>query len=320
MSLLQRTIKLTLALVGAIYLADLLGLAYSTAAGIIAILSVLDTRRSSAKVALQRLGSTLLALTVGSLALACLGFHLGALALYMALYVPLAYTWQLEVGIAPSTVLVTHLMLEERLDWAFLGNELALFLIGAGVALFLNLYMPSKQAAISVFQEKVETSLAAILLRFREFLIQGDGTNEALLIRDLEQTLKTALNLVYHERHNQVFSQTNYQVHYFEMRAAQNKLLASMAETVKGLQTQTPEALILAQLFEEVAGQLSEMNSGLELLADMDQFVQTFRQRPLPQTRQEFENRAILFQLLNDLKRFIQLKVDFYCDYKESWR
>ena len=91
MSLLQRTIKLVLATCLAAWLADFLGLAYSTSAGIIAILSVSDTRRSTAKLAGNRFLSTLLALAIGSLAFHFLGFNLGALAIYIAIYVPLAF-------------------------------------------------------------------------------------------------------------------------------------------------------------------------------------------------------------------------------------
>ncbi|MFZ1251837.1 MAG: aromatic acid exporter family protein, partial [Streptococcus suis] len=54
MPLLHRTIKLILATVLSIYLADWLGLSYATSAGIIAILSILDTRKSSYKMALNR--------------------------------------------------------------------------------------------------------------------------------------------------------------------------------------------------------------------------------------------------------------------------
>ena len=113
MSLLQRTIKLVLATCLAAWLADFLGLAYSTSAGIIAILSVTDTRRSTAKLAGNRFLSTLLALAIGSLAFHFLGFHLGALAIYIAFYVPLAFRLGWEIGITPSTVLVTHLLLEK---------------------------------------------------------------------------------------------------------------------------------------------------------------------------------------------------------------
>jgi integral membrane protein len=43
--------------------------------------------------------------------------------------------------------------------------------------------------------------------------------------------------------------------------------------------------------------------------------LEQFRERPLPQTRREFEKRAQLYQLLRDLKRFVQLKVDFFQTY-----
>ncbi|WP_423828570.1 aromatic acid exporter family protein, partial [Staphylococcus aureus] len=51
MPILERTIKLILTTVLAIYLAEFLGLSYATSAGIIAILSLLDTRKSSLKMA-----------------------------------------------------------------------------------------------------------------------------------------------------------------------------------------------------------------------------------------------------------------------------
>lgn len=77
MSLSLRTIKLIFATVLAIYLATALGLSYATAAGIIAILSVLDTRKSSFKMARNRLFSTLLALTIAVLTFALFGFASG---------------------------------------------------------------------------------------------------------------------------------------------------------------------------------------------------------------------------------------------------
>lgn len=119
MSLSLRTIKLILATVLAIYLATALGLSYATAAGIIAILSVLDTRKSSFKMARNRLFSTLLALTIAVLTFALFGFGIWTLGIYLALYVPLAYRFNWEAGIAPSTVLVTHLLLEQDISLIF---------------------------------------------------------------------------------------------------------------------------------------------------------------------------------------------------------
>lgn len=318
MPLLHRTIKLIIATVVAIYLADWLGLSYATSAGIIAILSILDTRKSSFKMARNRFYSTLLALTVATATFSLLGFEIWTLSIYLAIYVPLTYRFRWEAGIAPATVLVTHLMLETNLSPAFWGNELALFLIGAGSALISNVYMPSQDQQIQAYHVQVEDLLKQILLRFEAFLLQGDGRNEAELINQLDQTLEEALKVVYLDRHNQVFHRTNYQVHYFEMRAAQSKILRTMAKTINKCFLESRENIILASLFERTAQQLSRENSAQDLLLDIELFHAMFRERPLPQTREEFETRATLFQLLHDMEHFIQLKVDFYQVYKEN--
>ncbi|WP_174850588.1 aromatic acid exporter family protein [Streptococcus suis] len=318
MSLSLRTIKLIFATVLAIYLATALGLSYATAAGIIAILSVLDTRKSSFKMARNRLFSTLLALTIAVLTFALFGFGIWTLGIYLALYVPLAYRFNWEAGIAPSTVLVTHLLLEQDISLIFLGNELTLFLIGAGLALLCNLYMPSQEKKIQAYHDQVEDLLKQILLRFEAFLLNGDGRNEAELITQLDKTLDEALKVVYLDRHNQLFQQTNYQVHYFEMRAAQNKILRTMAGNINKCLLEGRENVILSSLFERTAQQLSRENSAKELLLDIELFHATFRERPLPQTREEFETRATLFQLLHDMEAFIRLKVDFYEVYKDQ--
>lgn len=318
MSLVHRTIKLTFAMLIAIWLAEALGLSYTTSAGVIAILSVLETRRSSFVMAKKRLLAALLALALAVVCFQLLGYHLWVIGCYLLLYVPLSYYFKLEVGIAPVTVLVLHLFVEKRTDLVWLGNELSLFIIGAGVALLLTLYMPSKEAEIAAYHEKVETLLKRILLRFNDFLLQGDGTNEALLITQLDQALSEALTLAYIERQNQVFSPTDEQVSYFQMRQEQAKLLRQMAIAVNSCALDSKESIILAHLFYETAQQLSQMNSAKTLQADIKAFREMFRQRDLPQTRSEFETRAILFQLLNDMERFIQLKVDFYEVYYEK--
>lgn len=317
MSLLQRTIKLTLATCLAAWLADFLGLTYSTSAGIIAILSISDTRRSTAKLAGNRFLSTLLALAIGSLAFHFLGFNLGALALYIAVYVPLAFRLGWEIGITPSTVLVTHLLLEKSISWPLLSNELTLFLIGTSFALLANLYMPSRQQEINSYHEQVKEQLKKILLRFEYFLKSGDGRNDATLIKELDDILQEALQLVYLDHSNHLFHQTNYHIHYFEMRQAQNRILEDMAGNINNCQLAASESLILARLFSKTAQQLSQENPAHELVEEIETCLAVFRERPLPKTRQEFETRAMLLQLLRDLETFIKIKVEFYQNYQK---
>ena len=48
------------------------------------------------------------------------------------------------------------------------------------------------------------------------------------------------------------------------------------------------------------------------MLDEIERYLEVFRNRSLPKTREEFETRATLLQLLREAKTFIQVKVDFY--------
>ncbi|MEX2785247.1 aromatic acid exporter family protein [Streptococcus sp. H49] len=308
----ERTIKTVLAAIFAIWLADSLGLPNASSAGIIAILSVLETRKSTLTMAFQRLQSVLLAFLLAVCAYLLLGFHLYALAAYLFIYVFAAYQLGLEAGIAPSTVLVMHLLAEKSLEPDLIFKELSLFVIGAGLAMLLNVYMPTKEKEIQDFYHRVEAQMKEVLYRFEELLLRGSWENKAEHLNELDETLEQALRLVYLEHHNQLFQQTNYHVHYFEMRRQQTKLLRQMADHINHCHLKGRESQQLAQLFQETALQLSEDNTGLGLIEEIEKLLLVFRQAELPQTRQEFERRATLFQLLQDMERFIQIKVDFY--------
>ena len=178
--------------------------------------------------------------------------------------------------------------------------------------------MPSRQEEIDSYHEQVEEQLKKILLRFEYFLKSGDGRNEATLIKELDTTLEQALQLVYLDHSNHLFHQTNYHIHYFEMRRAQNRILLDMAGNINTCRLAASESLILAKLFLKTAKQLSQENPGHDLLDEIEEYLAVFRKRPLPKTRQEFETRATLLQLLRDLETFIELKVDFYRNYQEE--
>ena len=315
MSISQRTIKLILATCLACLVASFLDLSSAVSAGIIALLSLSDTRRSTLKLAHNRFFSMILALTIGVLAFQLLGFHLWSLGLYLALYIPIAYKMGLEIGITPSSVLVGHLLVQESISLTLLINEFLLFAIGTGFALLVNLYMPSREEEISHYYTLVEEKLKNILLRFNYYLSRGDGRNKAQLVDELDSLLEEALRLVYLDHSNHLFHQTDYHIHYFEMRQSQSRILRNMAQQINTCQLAASETLILAQLFSKIAGQLSQTNPASSLLDDIERFLKVFRNRSLPKTREEFETRATLLQLLREAKTFIQVKVDFYKKY-----
>lgn len=299
----------------ALLVAQALHLTTPSAAAIIAILSVMDTKKVSLAATGQRLAAAVLALVIGMGIFAIFGFDVISFGLYLLCYIPLAYLLKVDIGVAPSTVLVIHLWTQQQLSFELFVNELLLVTIGAGVAILLNWYMPSYRQEIERVREEIEEKMREVLLKMSGFLTIGNGKNDGEVLQLLKEKLSEAREYVRLEAENHLTKEVTYDYQYFEMRRDQSKLLEIMATNLNEFRWDGEEMAILSEMFKQTAQQLAEQNTASQLIDDIEDLLEQFRERPLPQTRREFEKRAQLYQLLRDLKRFVQLKVDFFQTY-----
>lgn len=280
-------------------------------------MSVLDTNKSSFLTAGKRVVSTILALGIAAALFYLLGFEVYVFAIYLLIYVPAAYLLGVEAGIAPCSVLVTHLLIEQSISFYWIQNELLLMLIGAGIALLVNLYMPSKNTLILQLRNEADQTMKDALLSLSMTLRDGIPFQHGLLTQ-LDEVLEEAESIAFLESENRILKDWQYDIRYFEMRKQQATILRYMEQNIQICQIPMKQNKILAGLFYLTADQLHEENPGDYLLEDIRLLLQQFRQSELPQTRAEFENRAILFQLLYDFRRFIQTKKEFFDEYGEK--
>ena len=299
----------------ALLVAQALNLSTPSAAAIIAILSVMDTKKVSLAATGQRLAAAVLALVIGMGIFAIFGFDVMSFGLYLLCYIPLAYLVKVDIGVAPSTVLVIHLWTQQQLTFELFVNELLLVTIGAGVAILLNWYMPSYRQEIERVREEIEDKMREVLLKMSGFLTIGNGKNDGEVLQLLKEKLSEARSYVRLEEENHLTKEVTYDYQYFEMRRDQSKLLEIMAANLNEFCWDGEEMAILSEMFKQTAQQLAEQNTASQLIDEIEDLLEQFRERPLPQTRREFEKRAQLYQLLRDLKRFVQLKVDFFQTY-----
>ena len=299
----------------ALLVAQALNLSTPSAAAIIAILSVMDTKKVSLAATGQRLAAAVLALVIGMGIFAIFGFDVISFGLYLLCYITLAYLLKVDIGVAPSTVLVIHLWTQQQLTFSLFVNELLLVTIGAGVAILLNWYMPSYRQEIERVREEIEDKMREVLLKMSGFLTIGNGKNDGEVLQLLKEKLSEARSYVRLEAENHLTKEVTYDYQYFEMRRDQSKLLEIMAANLNEFRWDGEEMAILSEMFKQTAQQLAEQNTASQLIDDIEDLLEQFRERTLPQTRREFEKRAQLYQLLRDLKRFVQLKVDFFQTY-----
>lgn len=322
MSVLQRTIRITLSSLLANWGAMLIGLQNPYAAGIIAILAVLNTRKETLERAKEYFISTVLAFTIATAVFLIFGFSMYSFAVYLALYVPLAYYLKVDAGIAPCSVLVTHFLISGSVSLSWQLNGLAIMVIGLFFALLANFWIPSHNEKLERYVSDIEKQMTLILFMLEKRLIEGSQNNDRVKkeLKDLCRMTIELEDLSFIEYENRAFADNanNYYIKYAQMRNRQYELLNGMTDSLVDIIPNTDENKMLASIFGETAEQLDEKNTGLELLSHIGNLYRIFRDSPLPQSRKEFESRAILYNILNEFEKFLELKRDFYQEFSET--
>lgn len=132
----------------------------------------------------------LLALTISSVLFTMLGHNAIVFGLFLLVFIPLAVKFNLQEGIVVNSVLATHILAEKYISINLFINEILLMFIGAGIALLLNLYMPSIEKEIwedqFYIEEKMKEILVQMSIALRELSV---SLKEDKLFNDLEERL-----------------------------------------------------------------------------------------------------------------------------------
>lgn len=307
-----RTIKTVIASVLAILIATQLHLLYATAAGIIAILSVGNTKKTSLKSGLGRVLSLGLAIILSFICFTTLGFHTWAFGVFLLVFIPLSVRFNLADAIVVNSVLITHFLVEKSFSWQMILNETLLMTIGVGLALLLNLYMPDNEKQLKEDIKAIEEDFRTIIFAMAAHLNLEKiaPLDDACL--DLRSKLRAALNQAHIHQKNQWISEEDYYSEYFSMRLAQLRILRDMVNLL--IETDIDGLFVdeLRKVLISTAENFAEENDGKLILWQIEAVYQNYRQKPLPQTREEFENRALLFQFLQSFRSFVEIKAIFY--------
>ncbi|WP_300122397.1 aromatic acid exporter family protein [uncultured Enterococcus sp.] len=307
-----RTIKTVIASVLAILIATQLHLLYATAAGIIAILSVGNTKKTSLKSGLGRVLSLGLAIILSFICFTTLGFHPWAFGVFLLVFIPLSVRFNLADAIVVNSVLITHFLVEKSFSWQMILNETLLMTIGVGLALLLNLYMPDNEKQLKEDIKAIEEDFRTIIFAMAAHLNLEKIAPLDDDCLDLRSKLRAALNQAHIHQKNQWISEEDYYSDYFSMRLAQLRILRDMVNLLIEIDIDGLFVDELRKVLISTAENFAEENDGKLILWQIEAVYQNYRQKPLPQTREEFENRALLFQFLQSFRSFVEIKAIFY--------
>ena len=310
-----------------IFITSLLGLKFSPAAGIITLLSIGDTKKDTLKVAYKRFFAFLFSLGIAYPVFQGIGYHEVAFGVFLLVFVGICYMFRLQDGISICAVLVTHFLTEGNMSFSLIINEFLLLLIGVAVGIILNLYMPSNTQMIRQDMKEIEEDMKLIFSRISSFLSNNgeevEGAKQSvpmqclnrkyddIIFRPMEDHIKAAMGRAYENVNNNLLSDTKYYIQYTEMRYSQFMKLKQIYANICFLTALPVQANIIADYMEEIVERFHEHNNAIALIEKLTEIRSEFKEEPMPVSREEFENRAILYNILYGLEEFLILKREF---------
>ncbi len=307
-----KLIKIAVGSVISIFLADMLGLGYSTAAGIITLLTIQDTSRETIVISVKRMCAFLLATVLAYAVFHVVGYHVFAYGIFLFLFIACCIPFHLGEAVSINAVLTTHYLLEKDMSLPFIGNEAMLLLIGAGIGTLLNLYMPGKSKEIRAMQRQLEEDMRAVLMRMSEYIRKEDREDyTGTCFHKLQADIDIGKKQAYAYMNNTFFQESKYFIAYMNMREQQTVVLKDVYKKIISIHMFLPQTDQVADLFYEIGVTFGESNNARALLARLEEVLSQMKSSQLPVTRQEFEARAVLYGILLDLEYFLRLKKEF---------
>ena len=305
--------KITAAAVIACIIAELIGLQFGVSAGIVAILSVLPTKRETVRTALDRLLAFAAALVIAAICYGLIGYVLAAFLVYLLVFIVFCRIFGFYSATAMDSVLISHFLTTGIMDTQTVLNEVLLFLIGTGMGILVNLTLRKDSKRMEELTVQTDEQIKHILKRASERVLNSnledyDGKCLDVLTGLLEEAQKQALT----DYRNDLIDSDTVNIKYIDMRQKQAEILFEIYRNVSTLKTAPETAKIISDFLDKIAAQYDRDNDVTNLINECDEIQKTFDEMPLPESREAFEDRARLFVLMRSIEDFLKIKKEMF--------
>ena len=319
MRLLNTAIKMSLVGVLASLVARFLGLEYWLTAGVLAILSIHLTKKDSFVISIRRVVDSIFGIMLATLMFIAFGYNFVVYSFFVFLFAYASWVLKVNEGIVPALVLVTHLLVHGEFSVIHIGNALALLFISVGIALIFNLIYPTQS------EKELDNHVLSIdqLVRDHLFML-------SLLLKDpdyndeyyrhyamLDRKISDTIDIVELVDKDLLFYNDHSYLAYLHMRKEQSNYIRHMYQQALKIKKIHPNALKISTFVKELSNDIGVYNKAHYQLKKLDDLQNLFKEAPLPVTREEFELRANLYQILNEVESLLVIKIHFHHQYPD---
>ncbi|MEB7779393.1 aromatic acid exporter family protein [Mammaliicoccus fleurettii] len=306
-----RTLKTALGMTLAVILSQLIGLDNYASSAILVVLCIKDTRIKSFEAAIYRFIACFIAIMIGSVFFTYLGSTPIILGIMVLLFIPVTVMVGVQEGIVTSCVIILHLYMAKTIDFHLIINEILLLIIGIGIALIMNMFMPSLDHKLNQYKRKIEDDFIIITFVFSESLKDPNKKINTPSFDQVSQNIKKAKSLAFREVKNHFVRNENSYYHYFNMRQEQLSLLKRMKNLIESMQHSNHAHYLCSELMLDVSQNVQSKDYSLMRLHSLYEIKIKLQSIDIPRTHEELESIAALIQLLNEVEEYLLIKSQF---------
>ncbi|KAF0824720.1 aromatic acid exporter family protein [Cytobacillus firmus] len=306
-----RTIKTAVGTSISIMIAQMLQLDNFVSAGILTILCIKVTKKKSLRASWDRFFACLLAMAFSSLFFEGIAYHPLVIGLLLLFFIPAAVMAKASDGIVTSSVIILHIYSAGEVSRDLLLNELGIIIVGIGVALIANLYMPSLESKLKEYRLEIEENFKIIFDEIVRYLRTHESSWDGREITETMELIDEAKALAFRDVENRFRRDENLYYHYFKMREKQFEIIERVLPSVTSIALPVEQGEMIADFIEELSEHIHPGNTALLFLEKLYRMKVSFENMDLPKTREEFEARAALLHFVKEMEQYLIIKSSF---------
>ncbi len=304
-------LKIAVASILAIVVSNLLNLEFSISAGIVAILTIAPTKKETIKTVIDRFLAFIVAILIAFVLFSTIGFTYIAFFIYLIIYIVICKYLNWGSAMAVNSVLVSHFLTLKLMSISTITNELLLFIIGALFGVLVNLHLRANNNYMSDMYSDINVQLKKILYRMSERMLNPNLEDyNGYCFTNIEQTISNTKSKA-EENYLNSFSSNKKDFEYINSIEKEVSILFNIYTKLKTLNVSLITSEMISQYFKSLSDTyelIEKIDSNINNFYDLKEKI---RKTNLPQDREEFENRAKLYVVLEYLEELLLLKKQF---------
>lgn len=240
-----------------------------------------------------------------------IAYHPLVIGLLLLFFIPTAVMAKASDGIVTSSVIILHIYSAGEVSKDLLLNELGIIIVGIGVALIANLYMPSLESKLKEYRLEIEENFKVIFDEIVRYLRTHESSWDGREITETMELIDEAKALAFRDVENHFRRDENLYYHYFKMREKQFEIIERVLPSVTSIALPVEQGEMIADFIEELSEHIHPGNTALLFLEKLYRMKVSFENMELPKTREEFEARAALLHFVKEMEQYLIIKSSF---------